>query len=63
MSAVIIPFPSRQSRWPDGVVGVELDKLAELIHHRANRQPGEPVTLDAARAATLHAFESMRGVR
>lgn len=61
MSAAIIPFPSRQSRWPEGLVGVELDKLAALIHQRANLQPGEPVTLAAARAATLQAFESLRG--
>lgn len=63
MSAVIIPFPSRPSSWPSGAVGVELDRLAALIHQRANLQTGEPVTLAAARAATLQAFESMRGVR
>lgn len=63
MTANIIPFPMRQQSWPAGVVGVELETLALMIHERANRQPGEPVTLAAARAATLRAFESMRGAR
>ena len=63
MSANVLPFPTREKTWPDGAVGAELEKLAEMIHERANRQPGDPVTLAAARAATLHAFESMRGVR
>lgn len=61
MTAKVIPFPVRRQSWPEGVVGAELETLALMIHERANRQPGEPVTLAAARAATLQAFESLRG--
>ncbi|MCS4280530.1 hypothetical protein [Stenotrophomonas rhizophila] len=64
MSAVIIPFPtrSRAPAWPDGQLGIELERLAVLLQEAGNRQPGHSVTLAKAREAALAAYHLHREV-
>jgi hypothetical protein len=60
MTAVILRFPNRvDHRWPDGALGNELSALAKMIEVHALRA-GKPVTAQAARAATLDAFRSIK---
>lgn len=57
MTAIIIPFPARAPTWPDGQLGVELERLAVLLQKAGNRQPGKYVSLAQARAAALAAYQ------
>ncbi|MEN5004043.1 hypothetical protein [Stenotrophomonas indicatrix] len=63
MTATIIPFPTRDPAWPDGQLGVELERLAVLLQEAGNRQPGNYVSLAKARAAALAAYHSHQVVR
>lgn len=58
MNAIIIPFPTltRPAGWPDGELGLALDKLADLLQTIGNRAPGPRVTLAKAREAALIAY-------
>lgn len=65
MSSNIIPFPTatRAPAWPDGQLGIELERLAVLLQRAGNRQPGNYVSLAKARAAALAAYRLHQEVR
>lgn len=62
MSAQIIPFSVRQTpEWPDGVLGEELENLAQLIFQRRTTT-GADVSIERARRCVLEGLREAEAV-